>query len=43
MAKFAYSLLFVNPYTSKYASVKASDAFMIIDRPRTREDGNATF
>ena len=34
MAKFAYSLLFVNPYTSKYASVKASDTLITIDSPR---------
>ena len=34
MAKFAYSLLFVNPYTSKSASVKASDTLITIDSPR---------
>ena len=33
MAKFAYSLLFVNPYTSKYASVKVSDTLITIDSP----------
>ena len=34
MAKFAYPLLFVNPYTSKSASVKASDTLITIDSPR---------
>ena len=34
MAKFAYSLLFVNPYTSKSASVKVSDTLITIDSPR---------
>ena len=40
MAKFAYSLLFVNPYTSKSASVKASDTLITIDSPRAWK-GNA--
>ena len=34
MTKFAYPLLFVNPYTSKSASVKVSDTVITIDSPR---------
>ena len=37
MAKFAYPLLFVNPYTSKSASVKASDTLITIDSPHARK------
>ena len=37
MAKFAYPLLFVNPYTSKSASVKVSDTLITIDSPRARK------